>query len=229
MATVGYCFLNPDKFSKNARTGLAAGPTGTEKATGRHRPEDGVTTYGRDVNVDAAAIPGTMAGLGALQELSAPTGRPRNPKDPNDEGKGKLKGGDKDQESGKSAGQSESAFATAHDRKNTMAVYVALALLLSCLTAAFGLLLALGRQHSGLDEQLVSSANELSVPSEPSTAAVAQEDMLFHPTTDMDERRSDHVDPRNKATENPRLAAPEVLSANDTSPDGLPLRSAGQI
>ncbi|KAL1447010.1 hypothetical protein MTO96_044419, partial [Rhipicephalus appendiculatus] len=143
----------------------AAGFSGTRNKATARRSKGELPAYGRNVNIGMVAVPGTMttlmaAGLGALPLQLTTVSGSRDPKGPKNKKTGKLGDGDKDEESGKWDSSSENTVTLSRSRVNTTAAYMALAVLLTSLLAAFCFLLAVGSPQKGFGGRAASSANE---------------------------------------------------------------------
>lgn len=181
------------------------------------RPADEVPGCAANVNVGVVALPGALAtfmtaGLGAVPALRAAVDESR--------GTVRAKEGKKDEESGKLADHGENVVSAGRTRQNTAAVYLALAVLIASLVAAFCLLLVVESPSHGIRERAALSPDERSGTVERTTPTVTETDPLFQSSVDTNEQVNEPVVLQFSGRKSPRLAMREPVPINDTTLDG---------
>lgn len=178
---------------------------------------------GANVSVGVVAMSGTVgpfttAVAGGLSALRVAPGKSPELQELKDEEKAKLQCAHKDRGSGKSVYHNESTVTAGRGKVNSMAVCMALAVLLASLTAAFSLLLVLGTQQDGY-EALVRPNKERSGPTERKITAVTEEGTSFETAQTTDERESEPVSLGITEDGTPRPATLKISAINETSLD----------
>ncbi|XP_050024773.2 uncharacterized protein [Dermacentor andersoni] len=198
-------------------TGFAAGTDNAGRAAvlgkvNSSGPAEEVPGYEGNVNVGGVTLPGalatfTTAGLAPAQHAAEPDSR----------GTVRTKDGAKDQESGKLADYGENGASAGRTSQNTMAVYLALAVLLASLVAAFCLLLVVEAPPPGIHERLALSTDERSDIVERTTPTVPETDALFQSELDTNERGNEPVGSHFTGRKSSTLSTRKPEPINDTS------------
>ncbi|XP_065281968.1 uncharacterized protein [Dermacentor albipictus] len=200
-------------------TGFVAGTNNAGRAAvlgkvNSSGPAEEVPGYEGNVNVGVVTSPGALATFTTAGLCAAPADHAA---EHDSRGTVKTKDGAKDQESGKLADYGENGASAGRTSQNAMAVYLALAVLLASLVAAFCLLLVVEAPPRGINDRLALSTDECSDTVERTTPTIPETDALFQSVLDTNESGNEPVGSHFTGRKSSTLSTRKPVPINDTN------------